>query len=112
MNTPYIPRIKIYKDKNKIELAIDEEKGLMFITDAGYTELSGGVGREEIEKRLASLTEIYPNFKVPVANVFTSTGIKLVFLLPSFVVFRWILVDNFDLAEKIGITGIQTLMLS
>ena len=91
---------QVFKTDDGIELVIDVSTGEAFASQSGYARMSGK-DKSTISRRL-SLVE-FDNVKT--AEVLTTQGLRTVALIPAKTVFKWMIKDNPDLAEKMGECG-------
>lgn len=83
-----------------IELVIDIVTGESFATQSGYARMSGK-DRTTIVKRCKGCE---PGTIIS-AEIVTSKGLQSCELIPSKLVFKWLLKDNVELAERMGEAG-------
>lgn len=83
-----------------LELVIDTATGEAFATQTGYARMSG-LTQQAINKRCNT----YNQDELKTAEMLTKTGFKTYNLISAKLVFRWLMKDNPELAEKMGTVG-------
>jgi hypothetical protein len=83
-----------------LELVIDTNTGEAFATQSGYARMSGK-DRTTIVKRCQGCE---PE-TIKKAEIITAGGLQGCELIPAKIVFRWLMKDNPELAEKMGTVG-------
>jgi hypothetical protein len=83
-----------------IELVIDSETGEAFATQSGYARMSG-LSKQAVSKRIQGVNQV----DIKTAEIVTDGGLQGVNLIPAKTVFKWLIKDNPELAEKMGEAG-------
>jgi hypothetical protein len=90
-----------YETEDGIELVIDQQTGEAYATQAGYARMSG-LSQQAINKRTQ---QTYNQDQLKFAELQTPQGLRTHNLIPAKTVFKWLIKDNPDLAEKMGECG-------
>ena len=88
-------------DNDGLELVIDTKTGEAYATQSGYARMSG-ISLTGVAKRLEKLVNQNEAKK---AEINTGYGFKVVNLIPAKLVFKWLMTDRLELAEKMGEVG-------
>jgi hypothetical protein len=92
-----------------IELVIDTMTGEAFATQAGYCRMSG-VEKTALANRLSRGFQGVHKNDLKVAEILTDGGLQGVHLISANTVFKWLMKDNPELAEKMGEAGATVYM--
>lgn len=88
-------------DNDGLELVINTQTGESFATQTGYARMSG-LSQQAINKR-CNRSDNQDGFLE--AEIPTSKGLRTYNLIPAKLVFKWLMKDNPDLAERMGEAG-------
>jgi hypothetical protein len=102
-----MPSLTVFK-QDGIELVIDTMTGEAFATQAGYCRMSG-VDKGNFSRKVNS-EKLVVNTQIKEAEMDTGYGLKVVVLIPASLVFKWLMKDNPELAEKMGEAGATVYM--
>lgn len=91
-------QLKRFESTDGIELVINTITGEAFATERGYARMSG-LSQQAINKRTNNQQGIKK------AQIPSVTGLKTNNLIPAKLVFKWLIKDNPNLAEKMGEVG-------
>ncbi|HEY9650149.1 MAG TPA: P63C domain-containing protein [Coleofasciculaceae cyanobacterium] len=89
-----------FDGENGIEVLINTATGESFASISGYARMAG-ISRAAVSKRMKTCNQN----DIQKAEIETARGLKPATLIPANLVFRWLIKDNPELAEEMGIVG-------
>lgn len=92
--------LQVFNNEDGLELVIDTVTGESFASQTGYSRMSG-ISQQAVNKRCLT----YNQDELKQAGIITATGFKTYNLIPAKIVFKWLIKDNPELAEKMGEAG-------